>query len=265
MPSAVTSLSRCDSKSLKGMGISDKKTPSRAVKLLVTGYLILLVNSSYLAGYADPTLFYFGNVVLHLVLGVVLVILFVPYAIKRFGGFSRTIKIAVLLLAVSAAPGLFMMKFGATRQYRWALYSHIAFAVAGSIPLLLVLLKGVRGYAASRQRSVVYAGIAALIFVFPLASTAYNRYAREARSRIVNPDHAPLTMEGEGSGPNGPFFPSSAETNVGGIIPSTFFMTSRECARCQRKSTISSTLRHIISDRLTTSGIENQSSICKTW
>src|SRR5882762_2085504 len=215
--------------------MSDQKALRRAVKLLVIGYLVLLVNSSYLAGYADPTLFYFGNVALHLILGVVLTVAFATYAFRRFRQFSRTMKLAVVLLAVGAALGLFMMKFGATRQYRWALYSHIAFAVAGSIPLLLVLARGARNYPASRRRSLVYVAIVSLIFVFPIASTAYNRYASEARNRIVNPDNVPLSMGGEGSGPNSPFFPSSAETNVGGTIPSTFFMTSKECARCHKE------------------------------
>src|SRR4030095_6581325 len=192
------------------------------VKVLVVGYLLLLVNSSYLAAYADPTLFYFSNVALHLILGVVLAIVFAAHAIKHFNRFSGMLKLAVILLAVSTALGLFMMWSGATRQYRWALYSHIAFAVAGSIPLLLVLLKAVRNYPASGRRSLVYVGMVSLIFVFPIASTAYNRYAREARHRIVNPDIVPLNMAGEGSGPDSPFFPSSAETNVGGIIPSKF-------------------------------------------
>src|SRR5882724_8345888 len=101
--------------------MSDQKTPSTTVKLLVIGYLVLLVNSSYLAAYADPTLFYFGNVGLHLILGVVLTIAFAAYASRRFGQFSRTMKPAILLLAVSAGLGLLIMKFGATRPYRWAL------------------------------------------------------------------------------------------------------------------------------------------------
>src|SRR5215831_11400785 len=211
-------------------------TPSRIAKLLVIGYLILLINSSYLAAFADPTLFYFGNVAFHLLFGVVLAVLFAVYALKRFKSFSRMLQLAVVLLGVSAALGLFMMKVGATRPYRWALYSHIAFAVAGSIPLLFVLFRELaRGYAASRRKSIVYVGIALLAFVFPVASTAYNRYTSEARNRIVNPDNVPLSMEGEGAGPDKPFFPSSAETNVGGTIPSTFFMTSKECARCHKE------------------------------
>lgn len=214
--------------------MSDQEVPRTNVKVMIVGYILLLANSSYLAAYADPTLFYFGNVALHLILGVVLTIYFAAYALKRFRQVSGMMKIAIILLAVSAALGLFMMRFGATRQYRWALYSHIAFSVAGSIPLLLVLLKRARNYSPSRRRSLAYATIACLIFLFPVASTAYNRYAREAQQRIANPDTVPLNMEGEGAGPNSPFFPSSAETNVGGTIPSTFFMTSKECARCHK-------------------------------
>ena len=52
--------------------MSVREASGMIVRLLVIGYLVLLVNSSYLAAYADPTLFYFGNVALHLLLGVVL-------------------------------------------------------------------------------------------------------------------------------------------------------------------------------------------------
>src|SRR5690349_14738712 len=116
-----------------------RETPGTIAKILIVCYLVLLANSSYLAAYADPTLFYFGNVALHLLLGVFISILFAGYALKRFNEFSFAMKLATVLLAISVALGLFMMRFGATRQYRWALYSHIAFAIAGSIPLLIVL------------------------------------------------------------------------------------------------------------------------------
>src|SRR4029077_19465675 len=99
------------------------QAPRTITKVLVIGYLVLLVNSSYLAAYADPTLFYFGNVALHLILGVIISIVFAGYARRRFKHFSLTMKLATFLLGVSAVLGLFMMRYGATRQYRWALYS----------------------------------------------------------------------------------------------------------------------------------------------
>jgi tetratricopeptide (TPR) repeat protein len=39
-------------------------------------------------------------------------------------------------------------------------------------------------------------------------------------------------MDGEGGGPESPFFPSSSTTNVGGVIPSEFFLDSEACAEC---------------------------------
>jgi tetratricopeptide (TPR) repeat protein len=39
-------------------------------------------------------------------------------------------------------------------------------------------------------------------------------------------------MDGEGDGPNGPFFPSSAQVYGGEKIPSKFFMESASCQRC---------------------------------
>ncbi|MGH9792796.1 MAG: multiheme c-type cytochrome, partial [Candidatus Acidiferrales bacterium] len=50
--------------------------------------------------------------------------------------------------------------------------------------------------------------------------------------RITNPELAPVSMEGEGDGPNGPFFPSSAQTAHGGTIPAKYFMQSQTCERC---------------------------------
>jgi Tfp pilus assembly protein PilF len=41
-------------------------------------------------------------------------------------------------------------------------------------------------------------------------------------------------MEEEGAGASSPFFPSSADTNVGGIIPANFFLTSETCGRCHQ-------------------------------
>ena len=41
-------------------------------------------------------------------------------------------------------------------------------------------------------------------------------------------------MQQEGRGPHSPFFPSSADTNVRGIIPANFFMTSESCGRCHK-------------------------------
>lgn len=209
-------------------------TDNRALKLLIAGFLAILINSSYLAAYADPTLFYFGNVVLHLLLGAILAVSFVVFILRRLKTLSWPMLLASAVVAASAVMGFFLMIFGSTRPYRWALYLHIALAIAGSIPLLIIIGKGVKTYAGSNRRALSCAVIAVFVFVFPMASGAYNRHGATSHKLITNPDDVPLTMEGEGAGPASPFFPSSAETNVGGIIPSTFFMTAKECGRCHK-------------------------------
>ena len=64
------------------------------------------------------------------------------------------------------------------------------------------------------------------------------RYVRESRwqhhGRIENPVMPPATMDGEGDGPKGPFFPSSAQVYGGQKIPSKFFMESESCKRCHQ-------------------------------
>ena len=56
-----------------------------------------------------------------------------------------------------------------------------------------------------------------------------------AAYRIVNPGVA-AAQHGRRRrrAASSPFFPSSANTNVGGIIPANFFMTSETCGRCHK-------------------------------
>src|SRR5206468_4218729 len=51
-------------------------------------------------------------------------------------------------------------------------------------------------------------------------------------ARIQNPTDAPATMNDEGDGPHGDFFPSSAQVYGRQKIPSKFFMESQSCERC---------------------------------
>ncbi len=46
------------------------------------------------------------------------------------------------------------------------------------------------------------------------------------------PSIAPASMDNEGDGPSGPFFPSSAQTLHHGQIPASYFMESQSCERC---------------------------------
>ena len=73
--------------------------------------------------------------------------------------------------------------------------------------------------------------LALAAFLTPALRAAWDAEWREAH-RIVNPVRPPATMEGEGDGPDSPFFPSSARTSTGDVIPADFFLTSEMCGRC---------------------------------
>jgi Flp pilus assembly protein TadD len=51
---------------------------------------------------------------------------------------------------------------------------------------------------------------------------------------IQNPTIAPATMDAEGDGPSGLYFPSSAQTADHGHIPADYFTQSQSCQRCHQ-------------------------------
>lgn len=215
--------------------MSNRSSPTRTVKLLAIGFALLILNSSYLVAYADPTLFYFGNVILHMLLGLILAVVAVGYVLPRLLHLPAWLLVVVGALGLSAISGVALMIVGAVRPYRWLLYAHIALAVGGSIPMLIHLLKHWhQGTTRARVLSKTALVAGCIIITFPLITMAHNYYTSRHTGRILNPDYPPLTMEGEGAGPNSPFFPSSANTTVNGLIPADFFLTSDSCGRCHQ-------------------------------
>jgi hypothetical protein len=206
------------------------------MKRLAAGFLLLVLNGAYLAARADASLVYFANVALHLVMGLGLALGALRHRRALWNEQPAALRAGVALLAAGAVFGIALMITGATRPYRWILYTHMALVVVGALPVLAHLLGAARGLPAGGPRSVSVAAVAAgcLALAAGAAGVAWDRYDAPRRDRIVNPLMPPQSMDGEGAGPKSPFFPSSAETNVGGIIPANFFLTSQTCARCHK-------------------------------
>jgi hypothetical protein len=61
---------------------------------------------------------------------------------------------------------------------------------------------------------------------------AYHKLRPNPQFIVRNPLTAPLSMNGEGEGPKGLMFPSSASTTDGKPITSRFFMDSESCKAC---------------------------------
>ncbi|HET8647888.1 MAG TPA: multiheme c-type cytochrome, partial [Vicinamibacteria bacterium] len=200
---------------------------------LAVGFLVLLANSAYLAARSDPTVFYFANVVLHVALGAGLAVA----AGRRLRGrrAAPLLKAAAPLLLLAALAGVTLLAVGATRPWRWLLWTHIGAACAGSA-LVLAWMARAGARAAAGQRGLRTAGV--VLGAAALIGAAVGvpvRGGGPPRHHIANPAEPPASMEGEGAGPQAPFFPSSARTNVGGVIPANFFMTSQACGRCHRE------------------------------
>jgi len=194
---------------------------------LAWALVVLGLNSLYLGARADANPFYFANVVLHVLLGAGVAAALAALAKRRWSGLPATWRLGALALAAGVVLGGVLLFTGATRPFRAILYAHIALVGVAALFALI----GLRSTIANPGplRSLAAAG-----FVLAVAAPVARVVAdlRPPEQRIVNPDLPPLEMDGEGQGPGGPFFPSSAETNVGGTIPSNFFMTAKECGRC---------------------------------
>ena len=206
------------------------------MRKLSLGFLVLVANSAYLASHADATLFYFGSVVLHLLLGMLLI----AAAARELPGWRawpRPLVWAGPLLALAAVSGLALAVVGATRAHTGLLRAHIVVSALGSLLVLAWMAARVARGARPGERLAEGLALGIVAVVIGAAALVIVREHRDApeRYRIANPALPPDSMDGEGGGAKGAFFPSSAQTNVGGTIPSNFFMTSHTCARCHEE------------------------------
>lgn len=206
------------------------------MKKLAIGFVVLVLNSAYLAARADASPFYFANVALHLLLGVVLATATAMRLAQYRGPRTPLGVLTAALLGAATVLGLVLMVVGATRPHYWILSAHIACALAGTLLLMAQAFRWSRRLSPGRDRSLLWAGLAVAdaALVAGVVLAVKDAADKPHRDRIVNPLQAPATMDGEGAGPKSPFFPSSAQTNVGGVIPSNFFMTSAVCGRCHQ-------------------------------
>ena len=183
--------------------------------------VLLLINTAYIAAFASPTIFYMSNVVLHLLMGTALAILLL--------WFIREMRVAGALFLVAALAGIFLAVRGNTTPHRAVLQAHIIVAALALLAFLPYVLRRT-----GKSFRNAYAACLALLVIFPGATALYRKARPNADDRIRNPLIVPASMNEEGGGPKSPFFPSSAKTNVGGIIPSNFFMDSEACGRCHK-------------------------------
>ncbi len=200
---------------------------NRVLRLLI-GFLV--VSAIYLYAFPQANVLYAGVVLLHAVAGVgASVLLLLRLARWRRQG-EFLVRVGMDFLFVGAILGLVLIYTGTLRTEWPLVYVHLGLSFLGA-GLIAAARVGNQGWLRGHTVLRIAAVLAVLAVLAPVA-----RYLREARwsqrGRIVNPALPPLTMNGEGDGPTGPFFPSSAQVYGGETIPSKFFMESESCKRC---------------------------------
>ncbi len=194
---------------------------------------VLFLTAAYLFAWPSANVPYFAAVIAHLLAGIVFVILLVFVLPRLLRGAPLVSRAGWILLALGGLLGAILIYEG-TRRAEWPLlYTHIGACTAGGA-LLASGWAGkrgflARGFAAGFLRSAMFLVAAGLAVsgAWWLRTVPWER-----AHRIENPTMAPGTMDSEGDGPGGPFFPSSAQTAHGGQIPANYFTESASCQRC---------------------------------
>ncbi len=185
----------------------------------------LFLSALYLYGFPQANVFYAGVVLLHAIAGVVFAILLVFWAARLFRAASPVGRFGWIVLALGAVIGLILIRTGTPRVEWGLLYAHIGLSAIGGGIVLADRLGDSDSVAVRSALCLIVIGILA-------GGVQYSRTRWQYRSRIENPKMPPAEMTGEGDGPSGPFFPSSAQVYGGEKIPSKYFMESDSCKRC---------------------------------
>lgn len=194
---------------------------SRWNRFVLGSFIVLVLNASYLAAFAEPSLFYMSNVLLHVGLGLGLFVAAVPLAIRLVRSRPTQTQplwgLAVAVLAVCGVTGIYLVVAGNLSPMRPVLVAHIAAGVVGLVVVAVTL----------GSRALKY--LAVIAVAFPFLAAPFDG----GEEREVNQSLPPATMAGEAmGGADGPFFPSSARTADGNVVPqSRFFMESETCGR----------------------------------
>ncbi len=211
-----------------------KRFRSFVIARVLPGLLIFLfISAADLYTFPQSNVFYAVIVLLHAIAGAITAILLAVFLFSLLRNESIFARFGWMLVATGSTVGLILIKTGTPRIEWHLLYAHILLSLAG-VGIVFAEWAGKRGWLPPGDGSSLIRCAICLLLLAALGAAAH--YLRESRwqhqARIANPSMPPATMNSEGDGPGGPFFPSSAQVLGGQKIPSKFFMESDSCKRC---------------------------------
>ena len=193
----------------------------------------LVASAVYVYGFPSANIFYFGAVLFHVAAGIVLTVLLLPFLVRLLKNGSGLARLGWLLLAAGTGLGIALIFVGTPNRLKTWLYAHIFLCIAGVLFLTTSWMAS-RGWLGTSggQRVLRFAMLCLLTGAIAAGAWWSRVVAWRNTNRIENPRMAAASMDGEGDGPQGKFFPSSAQTKDGGYIPGKYFMQSDACQRC---------------------------------
>ena len=174
---------------------------------------VLAVTAAYLFSFPTATIVYAGAVILHTGAGVALTLVLAAFLFRGMWRERLVARLGWLAMAAGAILGVALIYLGTPHRLKAWLYAHIALCSVGVL-LLAAAWMGERGWlgTGSLQRSIGFAILA--LFAVGIAGGSWwvRNVAWRNAYRIENPAISPATMDNEGDGPQGKFFPSSVQT-----------------------------------------------------
>src|SRR5215831_3755103 len=197
--------------------------------------IFLALTAAYLYGYPSATITYAAVDLLHIAAGAVMTLLLLVYFFRLIRVEATLARLGWICLAAGAFLGCVLIKIGTPHRLRAWLFAHIGLCLLGTLLLAAAWCDSKEWFRKDALARVF--GFASLALLSALISVGlwWTRQVgwRDARANhIANPLMPPESMDREGDGASGKFFPSSAQTKHGGNIPSEYFMKSDACQRC---------------------------------
>jgi Flp pilus assembly protein TadD len=195
--------------------------------------LVLAVTAVYLYAFPAANIPYAIAVLLHTGLGVLATVGILFFLFRGLNKEPWLARIGWLFLLAGGALGISLIKIGTPHRLKAWLYTHIALCLVGVLFLASSWLASKNWLNAGfLQQSLRFVSIALLLASICSAAWWTRTIAWKNAYRVNNPSLAPATMDQEGDGPSGKFFPSSVQTKDGNYIPSDYFLKSQACERC---------------------------------
>jgi tetratricopeptide (TPR) repeat protein len=210
--------------------VDNSRSSWRTLSLLL---ILLFVSALYLYVFPSPTLTYIGVVLLHAGIGILAAVFLIPRLLDIFRRPSLKRDAAWLFITLGAGTGIALLVTGTPRPHWNLMYAHIGISLAG-VAFLAARWVGSKGWLAAGTGAAFlrYGVCLALAATVGIGGWHIRQSRWQNAYGINNPTSPPVSMDGEGDGPQGPFFPSSAQTAHKGQIPSKYFMESDACERC---------------------------------